>query len=409
MGLTLKRIEKLLNEPGRYFDADGLYLKVPPKSLKAPRARRGSWLLRYEIGGNERWCGLGKVADFDLSEARERARKARQQLRDGQDPIERKREDKARAAFEEAKLITFETATRQYLEQHEGAWKNPKSAKNFTAAMEKYVFPTIGRLSVAAVDTGLVLKVVEPIWKEIPVSADRIRNRIEAVLDWCTVRNYRTGDNPARWKNHLSEVLPKRSKIAKVQHLKAIPFAEVPSFVRALANRNDIASRALEFCILTASRTSEVIGMRWDEVNLNDKLWVVPASRIKGGKEHRVPLTDRAIEILKALPTEQNNPFVFLGPNNVKLSDVAMLKVMKAMNRSETVHGFRSSFMDWAHERTAYPKVVIDMALAHVVGDKVEAAYRRGDLLEKRRKLLAEWSRFCLTPTVTGTVVALRG
>jgi integrase len=409
MSLTAKRIEKLKNQPGRHFDSDGLYLKIQPLNAKQPRANRGCWILRYEMGGRERYCGLGRLADFKLDEARELARKARQLIKDGVDPISQKEADKAQRALEEAKAITFEFATQQYLKQHLDKWKNAKTARNFESTMAAYVFPVIGRLSVAAIDTGLVLKVLEPIWKEMTVTADRLRGRIEAVLDWSTVRGYRTGDNPARWRGHLSEVLPARNRIAKTKHLPALPYNDMAGFWKELSGREGTAARAFQFLLLTAARTGEVIGATKDEIDFHNKVWTVPASRMKSGTEHKVPLSDRAMEILKSLPVE-NSPYLFVGPNGGSLSPVAILKVLKGMGRNDiSVHGFRSSFRDWAAERTSYPNHVVEMALAHSIGNAVEKAYRRGDLLEKRRKLLADWERFCLTPAATGaTVVALR-
>jgi integrase len=257
---------------------------------------------------------------------------------------------------------------------------------------------------VAAIDTGLVLKCIEPIWQQKTETASRVRGRIESVLDWATVRGYRTGDNPARWKGHLAEVLPARSQIQKPNHHAALPFAEVPEFVAALTKREGVAARALEFTILTAARTGEVIGARWEEIDTAAKLWTVPAGRIKGGREHRVPLSDRVLDVLRALPTERGNDFVFIGPN------MALAAVLKRMARDDiTVHGFRSTFRDWAAERTNYPNHVVEMALAHVVGNKVEAAYRRGDLFDKRRRLMGEWARYCTTPLAKGNnVVAIR-
>jgi len=278
------------------------------------------------------------------------------------------------------------------------------------STLRAYVFPVIGNLSVSATDTGLVLKCLEPIWQAKTETASRVRGRIESVLDWATVRGYRTGDNPARWRGHLENVLPARGQIQKTNHHAAMAFAEMPEFMMALAKREGIAARALEFTILAAARTSEVIGATWDEIDLGEKTWTVPANRIKGGKKHSVPLAQRPIEILEALPRENNNPCVFIGPRRGGLSNMSLAAVLKRMKRTDiTVHGFRSSFRDWAAERTAYPNHVVEMALAHVIGSKVEAAYRRGDLFEKRRKLMADWARYCTTPPAKGdNVVALK-
>jgi integrase len=303
----------------------------------------------------------------------------------------------ARRALEAAKTVTFEDATVAYFNDHEKKWKNAKHRAQFLSTLKAYAFPTIGRLPVATIDTGLVLKCIEEIWKTKTETASRVRGRIEAVLDWATVRGYRTGDNPARWHGLISEVLPARGKAQKTVHHAALPFTDLPAFMAALRGREGgVATRALEFTILTAARTGETIGARWDEIDFAEKMWKIPADRMKASREHRVPLSDRAIEILESIPREAKNPFVFIGPRRAGLSNMAMAAVLKRMNRDDiTVHGFRSTFRDWAAERTNFSNHIVEMALAHVVGNKVEAAYRRGDLLNKRRRLMAEWAKFC--------------
>jgi integrase len=307
MGLTTKRIAKLTT-PGRYGDGHGLYLQI-----LSPTNR--SWLLRYERNGRgERWMGLGPLHTIDLKKARERARKAREQLLDGIDPLDARRAERAAQALEAARTITFEKAALAYFDAHAGSWRNPKHRAQFLSTLKTYAFPKIGPLPVAAIDVGLVLKCIEPIWHEKTATADRVRGRIASILDWATVRGYRTGDNPARWKGFIENVLPGRSKIQKTVHLPALPFTDIPTFIAELAEREGIAARALEFTILTAARTGEVIGATWDEIDLREKIWTVPAGRIKGGREHRVPLSDRAFELLRALPQEKDNRFVFIGP-----------------------------------------------------------------------------------------------
>jgi integrase len=268
-------------------------------------------------------------------------------------------------------------------------------------------------LPVASIDTGLVLKVVEPIWQDKTETASRVRGRIESVLDWATVRGYGTGENPARWKGHLAEVLPARGRIAKPEHHPALPYADIGAFLVKLRERDALAAKALEFTVLTAARTGEVIGARWDELNLAEKVWTIPAGRMKGGRAHRVPLAGRALEILAELQREEDNDFVFIGPAaRGGLSNMAMAAVLKRMGHAGiTVHGFRSTFRDWAAERTSFPNHVVEMALGHVIGDKVEAAYRRGDLFEKRRKLAAAWADYCSRPAGNGgaAVVPIRG
>jgi integrase len=396
--LTAKRVERV-KAPGRYHDGHGLYLQVV-------NANNKSWLLRYERGGRERWYGLGPTHTFSLKEARERARAARQLLHDGVDPIDHRKAQRAVLAAAKAKAITFAEAAQRYFDQHEGKWRNAKHRQQFLSTLKTYAYPLLGSMAVADIDTPAVLRALEPIWLVKTETANRTRGRIESVLDWCTVRGYRSGDNPARWKGHLVEVLPARSQVAKPVHHAAMPFRQVPAFMAALHDREGTAARALEFCILTAARTGEVIGAKWDdEIDFADKTWTVPAGRMKGGREHRVALSERAVELLQNLPSEDGNAFIFVGPRaGSGLSNMAMTQVLKRMGRTDvTTHGFRSSFRDWAAECTNYPNHVVEMALAHAVGDKVEAAYRRGDLLAKRRQLAEAWAKYCTNPPPVAT------
>lgn len=390
MPLTVKRIEKL-KDPGRYRDERGLYLQVMS-------ATNRSWLFRYERQGRERWMGLGPLHAFDLDEARERARVARKQLADGIDPVEAKKAERAARALEAAKAITFKEAANQYFNGHEQKWRNAKHRAQFLSTLEAYAFPHIGNLPVGAIDTGLVLKVIEPIWMSKTETASRVRSRIERVLDWATVRGYRAGDNPACWRGHLDQVLPARGEIAKTEHHPALDYAEMAPFMASLAQRQGIAARALELTILTAARTGEVIGAKWDEIDFSAKTWTIPKGRMKMKREHRVPLSAEALAILEALPREGD--FVFPGGRKATaISNMAMATVLRRMERTDiTVHGFRSAFRDWAAERSAYPNHVVEMALAHAIGDKVEAAYRRGDLFDHRQRLMADWDRYCHTP-----------
>jgi integrase len=394
--LTQKRVDRLLKRPGRYRDAlvRGLLLVVVSPT-------NASWQLRYQQADKERWLGLGPVNLIGIKAARERAKKARLQLLDGIDPIAAKQAAKVSAKLAAANTLSFEAAATQYFDQHEAKWRSAKHRAQFLSSLTQYAFPVIGTLPVGAIDTALVLRVIEPIWHIKTETANRVRGRIEAVLDWAAVRGYRApGDNPARWKGHLSNVLPERNRIQKPQHLAALPYPEVPGFMAALVARPGVVARALEFCILTAARTSEVVGARWAELDLKDKVWTVPANRIKGGREHRVPLSDAVIALLKALPRERDNDFVFIGRRHGGISPLAMLAVVKRMGH-ETTHGFRSSFRDWAAERTNFPREVAEMALAHTVGDAVERAYRRGDLFDKRRRLMEEWARYPSLPLAT--------
>jgi integrase len=388
MGLTQKRIEKL-TAPGRYSDGHQLYLQVQSRTNK-------SWLFRYTFGGRERFMGLGPLHTIDLEEARERARQARKALLDGADPLAVRSAEAAQRALEAARTITFEAAATAYYESHEASWKNAKHRQQFLNTLKTYVFPKIGKLPVADIDTGLVLKCIEPIWQGKTETANRTRGRIEAVLDWATVRGYREGDNPARWRGHLSEVLPARGKIQKTNHHAALPIGEVPAFMTALREQQGVAARALEFTILTAARTGETIGARWSEIDFDNATWTVPAGRMKASKEHRVPLSKPALQLLADVPREKNNPFIFIGPYKAGLSNMAMAATLQRMGRNDiTVHGFRSTFRTWAGERTRYQAHVIEMCLAHQIGSAVERAYARGDLFAKRARLMAEWGRYC--------------
>ena len=392
MALTTKQIEKL-NTPGRYHDGYGLHLQVRS-------TRNRSWLLRYERSGRERWMGLGSFSLFSLSEARDRARKARQLLYDGRDPLEERR-TLVKLAEEQASrrtdAKTFSQVATEYFEQHQAKWRNRKHRAQFLSTLKQYAYPLLGHWSIADVDRAKILRVLDPIWKTKPETANRIRGRIEAVLNFAAVRGYRDGDNPARWKGHLDQVLLGKSYIRKVKHHRALPFKDISSFCAALRKRAGVAARAMEFLILTAARTSEVTGAQWPEIDFETRTWTVPADRMKAKREHRVPLSDAAISLLMQLPRENGNPFVFVGPRKLGISNMAMDAVLKRleMKNRATVHGFRSSFRDWVAETTNYQNHVAEAALAHVVGDRVEAAYRRGDLFERRRKMMADWARYC--------------
>jgi integrase len=403
MGLTQKRIEKL-NTPGRYSDGHQLYLQVQSRTNK-------SWLFRYTFDGRERFMGLGPLHTIDLEEARERARLARKTLLDGADPLAVRAAEAAQRALEAARTITFEAAAKSYYEGHEASWKNAKHRQQFWNTLKAYVFPKIGKLPVADIDTGLVLKCIEPIWQDKTETANRTRGRIEAVLDWATVRGYRKGDNPARWRGHLSEVLPARGRIQKTNHHPALPIDEVPAFMTALREQQGVGARALEFTILTAARTAETVGARWSEIDFANATWTIPSGRMKASKEHRVPLSKPALQILHGVPREKNNPFIFIGSYKSGLSNMAMAATLQRMDRSDiTVHGFRATFRTWAGERTAHPGDVIEQSLAHSIGSKVERAYARGDLFTKRARLMADWARYCASRSseAGAKVVAIR-
>jgi integrase len=390
-------------EPGLYGDGGGLYLQVSQQRTKA-------WVFRFMLAGKARKMGLGDFDRISLKDVREKARQAYKLVSDGIDPIDERLSRKAAIALEKAKTVTFKECAEKYIAAHEATWRNEKHREQWKNTLATYVYPVVGSLSVADIDIGLVLRVLEPIWADKPETAGRVRGRIETILNWAAVRKYRTGDNPARWRGHLEQVLPRRSKVARVKHHKAVPFAELPGFMDALRHREGISAKALEFTILTATRTNETVGARWSEISLKEKVWIVPAERMKGDREHRIPLSDAAIALLDDLPREGS--YIFPGAKkDSTLSNMAMLELLRGMrSNKETVHGFRSSFRDWASERTAYPNEVAEMALAHAVRDQTEAAYRRGDLFEKRRRLMADWAAYCGSPVGAGeNVVAMRG
>ena len=388
MALTVKKVEQK-NSPGRYGDGKGLYLQVTKAGAK-------SWVMRYERGGRERMMGLGPLHAFSLDEARERARLARQKLADGIDPLSDREAERTAQSIVAARRITFKDAANQYYELHRTQWKNRKHAAQFLSTLETYAYPQVGEMSVADIDTDHVLKVIEPIWLTKTETANRVRGRIESVLAWATVRKYRAGDNPARWQGHLREALPPRGRVAKVRNHPALPYGDIGPFMAELRQREGIAARALELTILSAARTGEVIGAQWSEIDLENGIWTVPAERMKASKEHRVPLSERALILLKALPRE--GEAVFPGSKkDATISNMSMAAVLKRMNVTSslaTVHGFRSTFRDWAAEQTAYPSDVVEMALAHSIKSKTEAAYRRGDLFAKRQRLMADWEAY---------------
>jgi integrase len=400
---------KSSSKPGLYGDGAGLYLNVGPSGSK-------SWLFRFMLQGRAREMGLGPLHTIGLAEARERATAARKLRLDGIDPLSARQAEKARRAEEAAAAVTFKRAAEGYVKAHRAAWKNAKHAWQWMATLEAHVYPVIGDLSVAVVDTGHVTRILEPIWVSKAETAARVRGRIEAVLDYAKTHGWRAGENPARWKGHLQNVLPARSRVSTVEQHAALPWAEMGSFMAELEQQGGIAALALRFAILTAARTGEVIGATWGEIDMRAGIWTVPGRRMKIGKEHRVPLSDVALAVLREMAKlgtgTDADSFVFPGGKTGKpLSNMAMLALLHRMHRGDlTVHGFRSSFRDWCSESTNYPREVAEQALAHAIPDKVEAAYRRGDLFEKRRRLMDEWTEFCgrAAPAEPGRVVRLR-
>jgi integrase len=400
-GLSALRVAKL-KEPGYYGDGNrsGLYLQVSPAGTK-------SWVFRFKLNGRAREMGLGPLGTLTLAKARESATECRRQVLEGIDPIEARKARRNQGRLDAAKAMTFDQCAEKYIESHRDDWSNPKHAAQWESTLNTYASPFFGSLLVKDIDTGLVMKALQPIWSTKNETASRVRGRIESVLSWATVRGYRAGDNPARWRGHLDHLLSKPSKVQKVEHHPALPYDEMGAFMPLLRAETGVAALALEFLILTAARTGEVIGTTWGELDLDQKVWTVPAERMKAKREHRVPLSPAALKILATLEQMRTNDFVFPGGKAGKpLSNMAMLALLKRMERSDlTAHGFRSTFRDWTAERTSYPREVAEAALAHTVGDKVEAAYRRGDLFEKRGRLMNEWAKHCERPKVAGGAV----
>jgi integrase len=407
-GLTAAQVEKGTS-PGRYGDGAGLYLLVRSREAKF-------WLFRFTRGGKMREMGLGPAtgrASVKLAEARAKARQLHAAVREGKDPLAERDAEKAKAQADAAKAqagtITFAQVADMFRDAHEASWRNPKHRQQWRNTLRDYVLPEIGVLPVGSVDSGAVTKIIEPLWREKTETASRVRGRIESILDYAKARGWREGENPARWRGHLDHLLPKRSKVQQVEHHEALPWRKVGAFMTRLRRHSGISARCLEFLILTAARSGEVRGARWSEIDLNHALWKIPAKRMKAGKEHRVPLSKPAMAVLRETAKLGTIGFVFPGlKDGSALSDVALAKAVDvADGDGATVHGMRSTFRDWCAEATNYPRELAEAALAHVLKDKTEAAYQRGDLLERRRRLMAEWAAFCSEPMTVGEVVPL--
>jgi integrase len=367
----------------------GLHLQVTDSGSK-------SWILRTMVGKKRREIGLGGYPALSLADARTKAQKLKDQIENGIDPVTVRREARNKLLAEQASEITFRECAEGLIKAKSPEWKNDKHRDQWSSTLKTYAYPVIGNRIVSEVTLDHVKKILEPIWKEKTETAKRLRARIENVLDWAKVQKYRSGDNPAAWKGHLDKLLPSPGKIAKVEHHRAIAVKTLPKFFKELQARSGMGARALEFLILTATRSGEVRAATWDEIDFNEKVWTIPASRMKAGKEHRVPLSTYALTLLESLPRFKDVPQIFPSERNTVLSDMSLTAVMRRMNAEAVPHGFRSTFRDWAAERTNYPREVAEMALAHTIENKVEAAYRRGDLFEKRKAMMGEWEQFCL-------------
>lgn len=388
-------------------DGGGLYLQC---TNGADGGVRRSWLYRFSKNGRERQMGLGSTETVGLAEAREKAAECRKLRQAGIDPIEHRKAAQAQAALEAARSMTFDECRDAHIKAHAAGWRNAKHRQQWENTLKTYCGPIFGKVAVQAIDVALVIKVLGPIWSTKPETAGRLRGRIEAILDWAKVRGLRSGENPARWRGHLDHLLPARGKVRKVKHHAALPYIQISTYLDELRKREGVAARALEFAILTATRTNEVIGARWDEIDLAARVRIIPELRMKAGREHRIPLSDPVMAVLKFMQSVRQNEFVFPGDRRATLSNMALLMVLRRMNRSDlTTHGFRSTFRTWAAERTSFPREVVEGALAHVVGSKTEIAYQRGDLFDKRRRLMAAWAEFCGKTLAGADVVPLRG
>jgi integrase len=395
---------KHISRPGKYCDGGNLYLRVRKSTRKTPTSTvTKSWLFRYTRFGKQVWMGLGPYPDISLAEARALATQERKRILHGIDPLKDKRARQTAARTAHDNMLSFAECAELYVESQAPGWSNPKHIEQWRSTLKNLAGPVIGLLPVDQIDTALIMRCVEPIWATKTETASRLRGRIESVLDWAAVRGYRQGENPARWRGHLDKLLPKPSQVAQVKHHPALPYIEIGVFMEQLRKNGGVASRALEFTILTAARTNEVIQAEWSEFDMNRRTWAIPAERMKSKRPHRVPLSDAAVAALRAV--DGRSQFVFPGNKRGSyLSNAAMMQVLKRMGRTGiTVHGFRSTFRDWCAESTNYPADVAEMALAHVLRDKTEAAYRRGDLLEKRTRLMADWARYCSKPSEPAT------
>jgi len=423
--LSVKKVERL-KDRGRHYDTGnggvrGFCLQISESGAK-------SWLLRYQKNGRTRWMGLGSASEVSLKQAREKARQARGKLSEGIDPVDLRRTERSKLAQAMARALSFREAAQRYWDANNSAWSNRKHATQFLTTLRQHVFPIIGNLDVATIDTPDVLRVLEQrvkvergwpagrFWDVRAKTADRVRRRISLVLDWAVVRGHRPSGlpNPARWRGHLDQVLPAPSDVRKTNHHRALPYARVPELMAKLASHQGIAPAALAFTILTAARSGEVLGALWGEIDLGAATWTVPAHRMKAREKHLVPLSAAAVELLKRLPRERGDAgFVFIGAHEgAALSVTAMGQLLKRLGYGEiaTPHGLRSSFRDWAAEQTNVPREVAEHALAHAVGNESERAYARSKLFDKRRKLMEAWGKFCCTPPAkeSGKVVPLR-
>jgi integrase len=384
--LTDRKVQTA-KKPGMYADGGSLYLRIAAGGSK-------QWVFRYSADGRLRDMGLGSINTLSLAEVREKAREARKLRLEGKDPIDERRAQRAGALAAAAKAKTFRQCAEEFMHDNAAKWSNAKHGQQWRNTLETYVYPVLGDLPVATIDTPLVLKVIKPLWQRAPVTASRVRGRIEQVLGWATVHHYRAGDNPARWQGHLQHALPAKSEVADVEHHTALPYSEAPAFFAKLRQDSSVQARCLELLALTATRMAEATDATWDEIDFDNRIWTVPSARMKMGKEHRIPLSKAAIAVLKGMNEMRQSDYIFPGLRTGRpIGHNSVWKLGRALGA--TVHGLRSTFRDWAAEQTSFPHEVCEMALAHAIPSAVEKAYRRGDLFDKRRKLMDAWASFC--------------
>jgi len=401
--LKQRQLDSLIKagKAGSHSDGGGLILKLNGKGA-------ANWMHRYQMNGKRRDMGLGGYPLVSLADARAKVADARKLIADGIDPIEERNRLATLKAYQAANGVTFEQAATQYLEDHLPSWKNEKHRYQWQATLAHYVFPVIGQKSIQDVNTEDVLKILRPIWLEKPETASRVRGRIETILNAAKATGLRTGDNPAAWRGHLTGLLPKHNKRQLVQHHPAMPYNDLPMFWQELKQHSTHSAKALQFLILTACRTSEVCNATWDEIDLEAKIWTIPAHRMKAGQAHRVPLTATMLALLDSLERIESNPHIFTGMKaGQPISNATMHRLFTHyMGYSQyTVHGFRSTFRDWAGECTHHPRDVCEKALAHTLDSVTEASYARGDLLEKRRRLMDDWTAYATTPVGSSNLV----
>src|SRR5215471_16676445 len=407
MARTLNRLSAFkvakAKEPGMYGDGGGLYLRVADGGSK-------QWIYRYVTNGRPRDMGIGPVHVLTLAEAREKAREASKLRLEGIDPIAAKHAQRAAAAVAAASAMTFRQCAEGFIKDNEASWTNYKHRLEWERSLARYAFPVLGNLPIASIDTPLVLKVLKPLWERVPETASRVRGRIENVLGWATVHHYRTADNPARWKGHLEHALPARSKVAKVKHHAALPYTQTGLFMAKVRKDSRIGARCLEFIALTVARVGEANLAEWNEIDFAERVWTVPAKRMKAGKEHRVPLSKAALAVVEDMRAIRVSDYIFPGKRTGRPvgANTALRIAKETADIDITTHGLRSTFRDWAAERTSFPNEVVEMALAHAINSAVEAAYRRGDLFEKRRRLMEAWADYCGKSIASGKVVAIR-